>query len=65
MAVNIKKIRKMAAKETIKKAKEELFKMKKQKIKVNPEEFEEYVKVLYEKNFYRLKKETENRDTSK
>jgi len=55
----------MAAKETIKKAKEELFKMKKQKIKVNPEEFEEYVKVLYEKIFYRLKKETENRDTSK
>ena len=47
----------MAAKETIKEAKKELFNMKEKKIKVNPREFEEYVRILYEKNFARLTKE--------
>jgi len=60
LAVNIKKIKKAAAKKTIKEAKQELFKMKEKKIKVDPESFEEYVKILYEKNFDKIVKESKN-----
>lgn len=65
MSTNINKIRKIAAKETIKQAKQELLKMKKRKEKVNPKEFEEYIKVIYNKNFNNIKKKLEKTKESK
>jgi len=50
LARNIKKIKKMAAKKTVKQAKQELFNLKKEGKKLNREKFEEYVKNLYKKN---------------
>ncbi len=56
MPTNINKLRKIAAKETIKQAKKEIIKMKKRKEKINPKEFEEYIKFIYRENLNKLKK---------
>jgi hypothetical protein len=55
----MKKLKRMAAKETIRLAKEELIQIKKKGEKVNLEEFEEYVKFLYEETLKKMVKEHE------
>ncbi len=65
MAININKIRKIAAKETIKQAKKEIIKMKERKEKINPIEFEEYIKIIYRENFNKLKKKAKQEEKSK
>jgi len=65
LAININKIRKTAAKETIKQAKKEIIKMKERKEKINPKEFEEYVKIIYRENFNKLKKKATQEEKSK
>lgn len=50
MARDIKKIKKMAAKKTVKEAKQKLLNLKKKGKKLDEEKFEEYVKNLYKKN---------------
>jgi len=57
LSVNIKKIKKIAAKKTIIQAKKELLNLKKKKIKIDPKEFEDYVKSLYKKNLEEVMKE--------
>jgi len=57
LATNMKKIKKKAAKKTIKDAKKKLFSLKQKGEKIDRKEFEEYVKTLYKKNLDILLKE--------
>lgn len=65
MSININKIRKIAAKETIKQAKKEIIRIKERKEKINPKEFEEYIKFVYRENLNKLKKKATQEEKSK
>lgn len=56
MSIDIKKIKNLAAKDTVKEAKKELANLKKKKEKINPDKFEEFVKMLYEEKLNEYRK---------